>query len=95
MFVNKLKNVLENINIENISSIKTLERTVQEYMRILNLTWYKFSKNINITKCSKVWWNNKCGAKLNTYCSSKLLENWKEFKKVVKKTKYIFFNDKI
>ena len=35
------------------------------------------------------------GAKLNTYRFSKLLEDWKEFKKIVKKTKHIFFNDKI
>ena len=55
MFVTKLTNTLGNINMTDISSIELLENIVQEYARISNSFEYKFSKNINITKYSKVW----------------------------------------
>jgi len=54
-FVSELTTTLENINTTDISSKESLENIVQEYARILNSTWYKLSKNINITKHSKVW----------------------------------------
>ena len=50
---------------------------------------------MNITKCSKVWWTKECRFYLNTYCSSKLLEDWKKFKGIIRKTKYTFFDKKI
>jgi len=62
---------LGNINIVDISSKGSSENIVQEYARISNYTLYKFSKNVNITKYSKAWWNNECSIKLNTYCLSK------------------------
>ena len=50
---------------------------------------------MNIIKHSKTWCIEECSFNLNTYCSSKLLEGWKKFKRIVKKTKYTFFNEKI
>ena len=94
-FIMKPMFTLGNINTADISSKGSLENIVQEYTRISNHTWYKLSKNINITKCSKVWWNNECSTKLNTYCSSKSLEDWKKFKGSVKQTKHSFFDEKI
>jgi len=49
----------------------------------------------NITKCSKKWWNNEYTAKLETYCNSRFLLNWKNFRKMVKKTKQSFFDKNI
>ena len=91
----ELINTLRNINITDISSKVSLESIVQEYTRILNHTWYKFSKNVNITKYLKTWQNKECSIKLNTYHISKLLKDWKKFKGFVKKTKYSFSNKKI
>ena len=91
----KLMFTLRNIDTADISSKGSLENIVQEYTRISNHTWYKLSKNINITKCSKVWWNNKYSTKLNTYHSSKSLEDWEKFKGFVKQTKHSFFDKKI
>ena len=86
---------LGNIDTADISSKNSLKNIVQEYTRISNHTWYKFSNNVNITKCSKVQWTNEYSTKLNTYCSSKTLEDWKKFKGFVKQTKYSSFNKKI
>ena len=95
MFVFELTNALGNINVTDLTSIESLKNTVQEYARISNSSWHKFSKNVDITKYSKAQQNNKCSVKLNTYCFSKSLDDWKEFKRTVKNTKHTFFNDKI
>ena len=94
-FVSKLINIIRNINTSNISSKELLKEVVQEYTRTSDSIWYKFSKNVNITKCSKAWWNEECNTNLNRYQFSKTLKNWKNFKRIIKKTKYIFFDKKI
>ena len=55
MFVSKLTNALGNIDMTDLTSIESLKNTVQEYIRILNSSWHKFSKNVDITKHSKAW----------------------------------------
>jgi len=49
-FVFELTNTIGNINTSSIPNKETL----QKYTRISESIWYKFSKNINITKYSKV-----------------------------------------
>ena len=46
---------LGNINTTDISSKDSPENVVQEYARNSNYIFYKFSKNVNITKHSKAW----------------------------------------
>ena len=46
--------IIRNTDTSNILSKESLETIIQEYTRISNSIWYKFSKNINITKHSKV-----------------------------------------
>lgn len=88
-------NTIRNIDTLDILNSESLEEVVQEYMIILDSLWYKFSKNINITKHSQVQWNKEYNTKLNVYYSSKLIVDWKDFKDFVKKTKIIFFGNKI
>ena len=53
------------------------------------------SKQVNITKHSKSWWNKKCRYVLNNYRTIRNLENWKIFKSKVKSIKQSFFDTKI
>ena len=46
-------NIIENIDTSSILDKKTLEINIQEYTRISEFIWYKFSQYINITKYSK------------------------------------------
>ena len=39
----------------NIHNHKILERVMQEFASITEELWYKYFKNVNITKCSKAW----------------------------------------
>ena len=74
-FVSELTNMIGNINTLSIPNKETLETIIQEYARISESIWYKFSKNVNITKCSKVWWNEEYHNKMNKYRFSKTIEN--------------------
>ena len=44
---------------------------------------------------SKSWWDLNCSRDLEKYKSTRRLEDWKQFKKMVKITKHSFFNQKI
>ena len=94
-FISELMNTIGSINTASIPDKESLETIVQDYVRISEFIWYKFSQCVNINKCSKAWWNEECWDKLTRYRFSKILDNWKVFKGVMKKTKYLFFNNKI
>jgi len=55
-FVNKLRYKLGSMETTNITSCETLECVTQEFTFIVEDLWNKFSKLVNITKRSKVWW---------------------------------------
>ena len=40
---------------------------MQEFASIAEKLWHKYSKHVNITKHSKVWWNEKCNKNLAKY----------------------------
>ena len=50
---------------------------------------------VNITKHLKLWWNRNCQRYLEIYRVLRCLEDWKNFKKVVKNIKREFFDAKI
>ena len=54
-FIEELVNTIKNIDISSIQSIGALENIVQLLTININGTWHKYSKNVNITKHSKVW----------------------------------------
>jgi len=68
-------NVIRNINTSSIPNKETLKKIIQEYARISKFIWYKFSKNVNITRYSKAWWNKECNNKLYKYKFFKSIKN--------------------
>ena len=66
-FIKKLVNAIKSIDMSSIQSIEGLKNIVQMLAINIDNTWYKYSKNINITKHSKVWWDEDCHKDLNMY----------------------------
>ena len=94
-FITNLIETIRKIDTEQINNKELFELAIQEFVNKSDVIWYKYLKCINITKHSKTWWNEKCQSKLVKYRTFKQIENWKAFKSTVKKTKQIFFDDKI
>ena len=72
-----------------------MDEIVLSWADIVDWSWLKYSKFINITKCLKSWWNNKCSQDLANYRVIKSIESWKTFHKTVKLLKREFFDLKI
>ena len=94
-FVNEVITSFTKVDASNISNILDLDEIVSIWADIVNHSWTKHSKLINITKCSKSWWNNKYNQNLASYRSSKSIKSWKTFQRTVKQSKREFFNLKI
>jgi len=94
-FINKVITLFSKVDASSISNIYDLDEVVSSWVDIVSCSWSRHSKPINITKCSKSWWNNNCSQDLASYRSSKSTESWKTFQKTVKHSKREFFNLKI
>ena len=86
-FLVKLINSVKSLNMDHISSKKSLEQVVQEFIHNTEEIWFKHSKVINITKHLKSWWNEGCQRELEKYRTLRSLEDWKFFRSIIKKTK--------
>ena len=73
-------NYICSIDISNICNIDSLENVTQSIAYSIESLWNNPSKSINITKCSKNWWNTNCNRDIEKYKESKQIENWKLFK---------------
>ena len=74
-FIKDVITSIRNLNTSNLSSVSRLDSAVNEFANIVESTWVKNSKAVNITKYSKSWWNKNCNRNLEKYRSSKSLEN--------------------
>ena len=86
---------IKNANIFSFQNIENLKEIVQLLMSKIEEPWQRNLKPVKITRYSKAWWNNECQLSLDKYWLSQSLENWHSFKSTVKKTKWLFFDDKI
>ena len=59
-FVNEVIASFAKVDVSNISNILDLDKIISIWADIVDCSWMKHSKLINITKHSKSWWNNKC-----------------------------------
>ena len=94
-FINKVIASFSKIDASNIVNTHDLDDIVKKWADIVNYAWSKHLKFVNITKCSKSWWNDKCNQDLASYRLSKSIKSWKNFRKSVKHTKREFFDLKI
>jgi len=94
-FINEVIASFAKVDISNIVNISELEEAISNFANIVNYSWTKYSKLVNITKYSKSWWNDKCNQDLANYRSSKSIESWKSFQRTVKSMKREFFDLKI
>jgi len=83
------------VNTTSIHNTESLEEVVQYLASKTKKIWFEHSKTVNITRHSKAWWNKDYRHSLDKYCQTQSLENWKDFKSMVKKSKCSFFDDKI
>ena len=91
-FVNEVIASFSKVDTSNISSISDLDEIVLSWADIVDQSWSKHSKFINITKRSKSWWNDKCSQDLANYRVIKSIKSWKTFHKTVKLSKREFFD---
>ena len=74
-FINNLIEAIKDLNTDNIQSKEGLKHIVQTFANYMERIWDKHSKNFNITKNSKVWWNEDCCRILENYQYTKRLED--------------------
>ena len=66
-FIKKLINMIKSMNMSSIQSIEALKNIIQMLSINIDNTWHKYSKNVNITKHLKLWWNKDYHKDLNMY----------------------------
>ena len=75
-FIAEIVELIKRLNTNHINSKKDLECIIQYFANSMDSSWYKHLKMANITKHSKVWWNENCQRNLKIYRESRHLENW-------------------
>ena len=83
------------IDTSNLTDVESLKITIDSFTLAINKAWEKNSKIVSISKHSKSWWDMNCSRNLEKYRLSRSLVDWKQFKKIVKSTKHMFFDQKI
>ena len=94
-FINEVTSNFKSLNTNNIDDVIKLDFVVKWIECIINHAWKNNAKKSRISKHSKQWWSDDCRQALNNYRNSRSLENWKNFKKVIKNIKRAYFDDKI
>ena len=74
-FLTKLIETIKGLNTGHILSKEILEWTIQKFANDMEKIWFKHLKIINITKHSKSWWNMERQRELDSYRSSKSVED--------------------
>jgi len=94
-FIKEIISNFKNLDTFNIADMEKLEHIVNQLRVIIDQAWTKNAKNSRISKHSKQWWTDEYSHSLNNYRTSRSLDNWKNFKKIIKNTKRSFFDMKI
>jgi len=74
-FIKDVSYIIKNINVSNLSDSNKLEDTTNSFASSLENTWRMNSKQVNITKHFKSWWNKECSLALSNHRSTRSLDN--------------------
>ena len=94
-FIDEVISNFKTLSTNNIDDSNKLNNVVHRLGLIINQAWKNNAKKSRLSKHSKQWWSDKCGRALQNYRTSRSLENWKNFKRVVKNIKRLYFDEKI
>ena len=94
-FIDEVISNFKSLNTSNIDEVIKLDFVINQLGCIINQAWKNNAKKSRISKHSKQWWLDECSRTLNNYRNLRSLENWKNFKRVVKNVKRSYFDDKI
>ena len=94
-FIKDILSIIKNIEVSDLSDIDKLEDTTNTLALSIENAWRSNSKQVNITRHSKSWWNDEYNLTLSNYRLTRSLEDWKSFKSKVKSSKHSFFDLKI
>jgi len=94
-FIKEVSYVIKDIDVSDLSDSNKLEDTTNSLASSLENAWRMNSKQVNIMRHCKSWWNEECSLALSNYRSTRSLDNWKIFKSKVKLSKQSFFDLKI
>jgi len=94
-FVEEVILSFKSLDTSIINNSNKLKSIINQLGAIIHQAWKKNAKKSRISKHSKQWWTDDCSQALNNYKALKSLENWKNFKKIVKNVKRSFFDEKI
>ena len=94
-FISDVISNFKDLDTTSIEDTDKLDRIIKQFGLIIDHVWTKNAKKSKISKYFKQWWTKDCRRSLDIYRSSRSLENWKKFKKIIKDTKRSFFDDKI
>ena len=95
VFIEEVILNFKSLNTNNIDDDIKLDFVIKWIGCIIDHAWKNNAKKSRISKHSKQWWPDECSRALNNYRNSRSLENWKNFKRVVKNVKRSYFNEKI
>ena len=94
-FVKDVITIFKNVETNNIINKNNLEDIVNCVGTSINWAWTKNAKWLRISRHSKQWWIEECSKSLDNYRTTKSCKDWKKFQKIVKNTKWSFFDSKI
>ena len=94
-FIDEVIANFKSLNTANIDNTGKLNYVVNWLGSIINQAWKNNAKKSRISRHSKQWWSDKCSRALEIYRNIRSLENWKNFKRIVKNVKRSYFDKKI
>ncbi|KAF8955880.1 hypothetical protein BDZ97DRAFT_1672757, partial [Flammula alnicola] len=95
-FINSISSGLRAIDpTAPLNTEEQIEAAAQAVALVFSSAWDSHAKESFVTRRSKPWWTQECSDALGTFRRSRLPEDWKSFRKVIRDVKREFFDQRI